>query len=311
MTLGAPDRQGHLQYGRDKIWWEYFGSGTEATVCLLNGLSMDTRIWYPFADPIRAQALDLLIFDFQGQGQSSVPGEGYRIDTACHQLTAILDSLEIPAVDLAGLSYGAFVGLEYARLYPDRTRSLLLTGAAVTGNRELEVFQDLSNRLFALGIPGLEVYAHHALRKAYGPEFLRQNSAFMAELMPRHFLDTYKDRISSLEYLTASLDRLLSELTADPDRYSAMETPSLVLAGTDDLLTPPAAQRQTSESFLDARFLEWPGAGHLAWFERPADFVRTLGQFIRSSTETFPAPAYENAALAVAGSGPPTPKSQY
>ena len=35
----TPDRSGHLEVGKQKIWWEYHGKGDREAVCLLNGLA--------------------------------------------------------------------------------------------------------------------------------------------------------------------------------------------------------------------------------------------------------------------------------
>ena len=53
----------------------------------------------------------------------------YGTDYAAHDIVAVLDALDIDAVDFYGDSYGTFVGQVLAGLYPHRLRSIILDSA--------------------------------------------------------------------------------------------------------------------------------------------------------------------------------------
>ena len=48
----TPDREGFVAEDGHRIHYEYFGSGDREAICLLNGLAMHTKAWYPFLDEL-------------------------------------------------------------------------------------------------------------------------------------------------------------------------------------------------------------------------------------------------------------------
>ena len=60
---------------------------------------------------------------------------------------------------------------------------------------------------------------------------------------------------------------------------SATKTPSLVLVGSRDLLTPVFAARRIASFLPDARLEVLEGAGHQLMQERPYEVARLLDEF--------------------------------
>ena len=110
----VPDRSGFVEADGQRVHWERFGTGARETICLLNGLAMHTRAWYSFV-PTLADEFDVLLWDYLGQGESSSEDVPCEIPRLCDYLTMIVDELGIERVHLMGISYGGFVGLDYAR----------------------------------------------------------------------------------------------------------------------------------------------------------------------------------------------------
>src|SRR5512140_934137 len=69
MSDVRPTRADRLTVDGLDIFWEYFGDRRRPPLCLLNGLAMHTKAWYPFLDRVAA-AHDVLLFDYPGQGES-------------------------------------------------------------------------------------------------------------------------------------------------------------------------------------------------------------------------------------------------
>jgi 2-succinyl-6-hydroxy-2,4-cyclohexadiene-1-carboxylate synthase len=92
-------------------------------VCLLNGLAMHTKAWYGFL-PMLTDEYDVILYDFLGQGESSKEDIPYFIDELARYLALIMDELGVEKVHPMGISYGGFIALEFARLYPERLHTL-------------------------------------------------------------------------------------------------------------------------------------------------------------------------------------------
>ena len=142
-----PTRSGFVHADGHDIWYEYFGDGRREAVALLNGLAMSTRAWYGFL-PLLADEYDVLLYDYPGQGESSKPDEPTSITRIAQYLDMIMDELGIARVHSMGISYGGFIALEFARLYPERLHTLILSGILASREKLFSMYQDISLRFY-------------------------------------------------------------------------------------------------------------------------------------------------------------------
>lgn len=113
------------------------GTGVPALV-LLHGLGTGARGWAPQIDALSGHRLVLAPY-FPGYGGSRAT---FSIDTACEALLTLLDERGLTVVDLAGLSLGAIVALEFALRQPARVRRLVLCGGFAKLSTQLRSQQD-------------------------------------------------------------------------------------------------------------------------------------------------------------------------
>jgi pimeloyl-ACP methyl ester carboxylesterase len=64
------------------------------------------------------------------------------------------------------------------------------------------------------------------------------------------------------------------------DLLATIDVPTLVVAGAEDVLTPPEEQRALAAAIPGCRFELLAGAGHASAFERPAAFNHVLTEFL-------------------------------
>jgi pimeloyl-ACP methyl ester carboxylesterase len=77
--------------------------------------------------------------------------------------------------------------------------------------------------------------------------------------------------------LEAMLTRPDSTVTA-----GTIDVPVLVVAGDEDVITPPKEARKLADSIRGARFEVLQAAGHLSNVERPASFNTVVSEFLAS-----------------------------
>jgi len=153
-----------------RIWWELHGTGEQEVVCLLNGLAMHTKAWYPFLDEL--EGYDVLLFDYLGQGASSSPDEAVEIPRLAGHLALLLDEVGAGRAHVLGVSYGGFVALDFARLFPERLHTLTLSGILLSHERTFELYQEMSLRFYAGGAELFPLYTHYLYEKIFGERFL-------------------------------------------------------------------------------------------------------------------------------------------
>ena len=64
------------------------------------------------------------------------------------------------------------------------------------------------------------------------------------------------------------------------ERLAAIRTPTLVVTGAEDRLTPPSLGRALAGAMAAARLVEVPGAGHFPQLEQPARVNAAIREFL-------------------------------
>ena len=65
------------------------------------------------------------------------------------------------------------------------------------------------------------------------------------------------------------------------DRLWRIDVPTLVLAGSRDVVVPPARQRALAEAISGARFETLEGAGHIGFLTHRLEVARRVGRLLR------------------------------
>jgi pimeloyl-ACP methyl ester carboxylesterase len=298
VTEREPLRSGFLPAGEHRVWWELHrpgaADGAEASgdagprevICLLNGLAMHTKAWYPFLEDLTGY--DVLLYDYLGQGQSSSPDEAVTIPQLAGHLRAILDGLGIERCHLMGVSYGGFVALDFARLFHPRLHTLTLSGILLSRERTFELYQAMSLRFYAGGRHLFPLYTHYLYEKIFGERFLAETAPEDLEAMRRRFEERYAHRIHSLVRLTEAQDPFFAGVEERLDEYRAVPTPTLILAGEQDRAIPLWAQAKLAGVFPNSRFELLPEAGHVVYLERRDLFFPRLRRFLASRDPAAP-----------------------
>jgi 3-oxoadipate enol-lactonase len=280
-----PDREGFVTEDGHRIHYEYFGGGDRDAICLLNGLAMHTKAWYGFL-PRLLPDLDVVLYDYPGQGTSSASDVPYFIPRIAAYLVRIADALGIRRFHLMGISYGGFVGLDFARQFQERLYTLTLSGILLTHEALFQLYQDISLRFYRGGPEVFELYTHYMYEKIFGESFV---TAFRDQLEPmrQKFHDRYKDRLHSLIRLTEAQDPFFAGLDEALPQYRAIRTPALIMAGAEDRAIPPWVQEKLLGILPNARFELVEDSGHVVYLEKPNVFFGNLLKFTRAKSVDF------------------------
>ena len=104
--------------------------GKVGTIPLLlcNGIGASLELLSPFVEALHlAQPdIEIITFDSPGTGGSSTPALPYRFSGLAKTIAQMLDYLDYGKVDVLGLSWGGFIGQQFAHDYPHRCNKLIL-----------------------------------------------------------------------------------------------------------------------------------------------------------------------------------------
>jgi 3-oxoadipate enol-lactonase len=288
----VPDQSGYVDADGHRIYWERFGTGGKETICLLNGLAMHTGAWYGFV-PLLTGGFDVLLWDYLGQGNSSSEDVPFEIPRLCDYLTMIVDALGVERFHLMGISYGGFVGLDYARRYQHRLHTLTISGILLTHEELFEMYEDLSLRFYRGSTEAFEIYTHYMYEKIFGESFVVKLKPKLGA-MRENFFTRFKDKRDCLIQLTEAQDRLFAALDVRLPEYRAIRTPMLLMAGAEDRAIPPWVQRKLCGILPNHRFELVADSGHCVYIEQPGVFFGNLVRFATAKDLLFegaPAPS--------------------
>ena len=266
-----PDRSGSLAVDEHTIYWELFGNGDREVVCLLNGLAMHTGAWYGFLPRFRPD-YDVLLWDYPGQGRSSTEDVPYHLDRIASYLERIIEELRVERIHLVGISYGGFVALEFARQFQSRLHTLVLSGIILNPETLFEMYEDLSLRFYRGGPEAFDLYTRYMYEKIFGEAFVTTVGATRLETMRQNFFERYRDRTTALIRLTEAQDPHFAALESRLPEYRAISTPTLVIAGDEDRVMAPKAQKKITAILPNSRFELIEDSGHVVYLEQPDRF---------------------------------------
>lgn len=124
-----PSTQGTVSANGVDIHYEYFGERNRPVMVIFNGVAMNTMSWHRLI-PAVLKRMDVLLWDYRGQGQSTSDDAPYSVEEMADCAVAIFDalSLERQNINLLGVSTGSIVVADTLRRYHSRVNRAVLSG---------------------------------------------------------------------------------------------------------------------------------------------------------------------------------------
>ncbi|MGU3432562.1 alpha/beta fold hydrolase [Actinomycetes bacterium M1A6_2h] len=252
-------------------------TGSGDPLVLVCGTTQDYRLWTPLL-PVLAEKYRVICYNHRGIGASTRGTGPMTVASLAQDLSELLLALDIGQAHVLGWSLGSAVAQEFALAHPECVASLVLAATwGRTDNFQTSMFTGLSHPWRTRDRDA----AITALGLAYSPEFLASENfsqviAQTAPLFP-----------SSESQMAAAVEQFDADFAHDCiDRLGNIGAPTLVIAGDQDLLTPPSHGRAVADAIDGARFEQFtgPGSSHAALLERTDEFVELVLHFLTTTT---------------------------
>ncbi|HEX5016104.1 MAG TPA: alpha/beta hydrolase [Actinomycetes bacterium] len=232
---------------------------------LLHAFPLDSQMYTGVA---RHMSHQLLTPDLPGFGGTAVPNAEPSLDVYADAVADELDRLQVGRVVLGGTSMGGYVTMAFARRHRDRVAGLALidtkasadTPDAAQGRRAMaaQMLREQTNA------PLLDVVAPKLLGETTArdrPEVVEQVRGWVSDAPPAS---------------AAFAQQAMAARPDSTDTLRALDVPSLIVVGTEDVLTPPAESQAMAEVLPDGELRQIDGVGHLSPVEAPAEVASVL-----------------------------------
>jgi pimeloyl-ACP methyl ester carboxylesterase len=265
---------GEFDYNDHRISYEEYGGG-DRPIVLIHGLLMNRRMFDRLGPEMAERGNRVITVDLLGHGRSDRPADmtHYSMTFFARQIEALLDHLELEQAVIGGTSLGANTTLEFAYLYPDRVRAMMVE-MPVLDNALLAAAMIFTPIMVGLrfGEPLLRLVARGARRIPrtnpmvdIGLDWIRQDPAPSSAILEGLFLG------SSAPH---------HELRV------RMEQPALVIGHHRDPLHPFSDSGMLAEELPNARLIE--ANSILEWRLSPERLDAELASFLEEVWEREP-----------------------
>lgn len=254
--------------GDTGLWVDVRGTGP--AVLLLAGLGDPAEAWEFQLDAFSGERT-VIAFDNRGVGRSPLPPEGISIASMADDAALVLDQLGLASADVIGFSGGSVVAQELAIRHPERVDSLVLVG---TWARPDEYFTRAiwAWRWIAAAAPDARSFLE---------------AFFLWVYTARAHADGFVDAVidAALDFpFPQSTEAFLAQIDAFTehdalDRLGAIDAPTLVVTGAEDLICPPRLGSEVATAIPGARFVVMPGEAHQPFQESPDAFNTLVRDF--------------------------------
>ena len=245
------------------------GDGPE-TIVMVNGLADDLETWVLQMDDLLGAGYRVLRFDNRGVGKTSKPEGPYTSRLLADDAKALVDELGLAGFHLMGVSMGGMISQEYALNYGGDLRTLTLACTYAAPG-------PFCSRMFAMW---------HDMAPVNGVPFIMRDVTLWAFTVP--FFEEREDEAKEFEAEMAAMDMSVEAYLAQlhviqthdtTGRLDRIATPTLVLAGEQDILIPVSLSKRLQEQIPGADWATTKG-GHACIWEHPGEFNRTYLDWI-------------------------------
>lgn len=251
----------------------YETSGSGEPLLLVMGTSGSIPLWAEMV-PRLAETHQVIAFDNRGLGGSGRGTGTISVESMAEDTAALLEALEVPRAHVLGWSLGSAVAQRLALSHPEQVASAVLYA---TWGRS-DGFQ--RSVMTALRLP----YVHRDLESALGASGL----AFSPQILDDPEFATMMEAMlpafpQSEEQMQVTVEQWDADLLHDSlDELGAITAPTLVVAGEQDLLTPPWQATKVADAIPGARYelLTGPGSSHGLHLERPEELAGLVTTFL-------------------------------
>jgi pimeloyl-ACP methyl ester carboxylesterase len=243
-------------------------------VVLVPGLAGGWPLLVPLARRL-ARSQQVILYGLRGDRAPLAAPRARELGVYADDLAELIEELRLERPTVFGVSFGGAIALELALEHRDCVGALILQGAesrfqanlgSVIARRVLERFPLPNDNGFVNQFFNLL----HGGRPKPGP---------LVDFVVEHCWETDQSVMAQRLELLEGFDV--------SDRLWQLDVPSLVLAGTRDMIVPLRCQRSLASSIGGSRFATLEGAGHIGFLTHREQIARLVSQFLRDCRPSF------------------------
>lgn len=253
------------------LYYEQHGEGKENLI-LIGGLSSDHQVWKSTLRHFSKQ-FRITIFDNRGAGRSSVPDYPYTTNMMAKDVLDLMDALHIKQAHLLGHSLGGCIAQQMAIMAPEKINKMIVACARAKPNALANMALTTRAKLQRNGVSA-ELLAEYVMPLLFCEAFLK-NEIQMKGFIQWTVQNPHAQSSMGFEH------QLHAVKTHDVSTHlSEIKTPTLVIAGDEDILMPKASAEIFASSLKNAVYKVIPNCAHMPHVEQSKVFTEMVMAFL-------------------------------
>lgn len=257
-------------------------AGSVPLVCVNGGMIYSHALLWPALSPLAA-ARQVILYDLRGRGASeAAPGSRQsRVEFDAGDLPALREALGIARWDILGHSWGGGIAMLATARDPIGVRRLVLTDAVGPTSSWIQGLHDSA----LARLSGRE----HSLLASLDPRLLHDDNPdthaeYSRAIYPAWFVDKELGTGFAPPHETSQTGasvaaRLRREGYDWRNELRSIAATTLLVHGAQDIISPDLA-RQSADLIPRARLSIIEGAGHMPFWEQPAEYFAVVTNFL-------------------------------
>lgn len=249
----------------------YRERGTGEPVVFLHGIGSTSSAWRDQYAPLgeRVRVVAWTAPGYHASTPLSMERPGVADYTAV--LVRLLDALSIERCSVVTNSWGTLIGLDLASRHPARVRALVCGGPSAGGHG---LMPEERARRTEERIARMRSLGPARLREEDGPRLLASGA-------PAHALAWARGECGEHPTVEGYAQAIRMLYATDGVALArGVQSPVLVVSGTEDRITPPELHARKLAAASSAKFEAIPACGHLPHLEVPQTFNALVLKFL-------------------------------
>ncbi len=257
-----------VQLAEGDLHYQLDGPADAPVLVLSNSLGTDLHMW-DIQVPAFTQHFRLLRFDTRGHGKSLVTEGPYSIEQLGQDVLALLDTLGIQRAHFCGLSMGGLIGQWLGINAGMRLDRLVVCNTAARIGTP-EVWNPRIETVLRDGAAAMVALRDASIARWFTADFAAANP---------HQAEQITDMLAATSPQGYAANCAAVRDADFRHQLASIKVPTLVIAGTEDAVTPPAGGHFIQNHVKGAEYAEFYAA-HLSNVQAGAAFSDRVIEFL-------------------------------
>ncbi|MPQ86650.1 3-oxoadipate enol-lactonase [Pseudomonas sp. MAFF 730085] len=257
-----------IQLAEGELHYQLNGPVDAPVLVLSNSLGTDLHMW-DIQIPAFTEHFRVLRFDTRGHGKSLVTEGPYSIEQLGHDVIALLDTLGIQRAHFCGLSMGGLIGQWLGINAGERLHRLVICNSAAKIGTP-EVWNPRIETVLRDGAAAMVALRDASIARWFTADFAAANP---------HQAKQITDMLAATNPQGYAANCAAVRDADFREQLSSIKAPTLVIAGSEDAVTPPAGSHLIQAQVQGAEYAEFYAA-HLSSVQAGAAFSQRVLEFL-------------------------------